>query len=264
METKDNQNLQHNQQTSDISLLDIITGIFISPKQTFDSLKNIGKKHLWVVPFIIIIILGILTTFLFNNDNELTSESKTLQKEYLQKMIDNIEKKEKSNEIPSEQAAKIKEDLQKNIDNATGETGYIGIHIGNIIYILFLSLVILISTKILKGQITYLNIINIIVLSMLILCVGDLINIIASILLGYNTNIGLNIFLKPPIVPFYATIFLGAIDLFDVWFLVVLSIGISKIANLKFTTIFVILIVVRVIIALALSFTTLLPDIIFG
>lgn len=264
MESKDYQNNQSENQSGELSLFDTITGVFISPSQTFETLKGMNKKQLWFIPFVFIIILGILSTYLFNNDNELTSESKTMQKEYLQKMISNIEKKEKSNEIPSEQAAKIKEDLQKNIDNATGETGYIAIHIANIIYILFLSLVIFILMKILKGQITYINIINTIVLSMLILALGDLINIAVSILLGFNTNVGLNIFLKPPLVPLYTSVFFGAIDLFDVWFLIVLSIGVSKLANVKIQPVIITLFVVRIIIALILSFTVLIPEIMFG
>lgn len=264
METKNNQNHQTDSEIKELSLLDTISGVFTSPSQTFEVLKNSKKKQVWVVPFIIIIILSVLTTYLYNNDNELTGESKSLQKEYMQKMISNIEKKEKSNEISTEQASKIKEDLQKNIDNATGETGYIGIHLANIVYILFLSLVIFILIKILKGQITYLNIINITVLSMLILSLGDLINTVVSILLGFNTNIGLNIFLKPPTVPLYVSVFFTSIDLFDIWFLSVLSIGISKVANVKIIPIAITLFVIRLIIAVIISFSVLIPEIMFG
>ncbi|MCX7833765.1 MAG: hypothetical protein N2490_06105, partial [Ignavibacteria bacterium] len=147
MENKDYQNYQTDYEKRELSLLDAISGVFVSPSQTFEAFKFIGKKQLWVVPFVIIIILGTLSIYLFNNDNELTYEIKSIQKEYMQKAITNIEKKEKSNEISSDQAAKIKEDLQKNIDNATGESSYVGIHIANIIYILFLSLVIFILIK---------------------------------------------------------------------------------------------------------------------
>lgn len=261
MEFQNNQNEFH---SKEVSQFDIITGVFTSPTQTFDAIKNTEKKNLWVIPFIIVVILGILTIYLFNNDNELTSESKSMQKEYMQKMIYSIEKQEKENVISSEQAMKIKEDLQKNIDSATGETGFLGLQISNILYILFLSLVAFILVKILKGKITYLNIINIIVLSMLILAIGDLINIVISILLGTNTNLGLNILLKPPSVPLYISVFFGAIDLFDVWFIVILSIGLSKVASIKISPVIITLLILRIIIAVILAFSVLLPEIIFG
>ena len=66
------------------SVGDGIAGVFTSPKETFFSLSKMPKKTYWVIPLLIVIVVGLLSNFLRMNDNELTSKMQTMSAKKIQ------------------------------------------------------------------------------------------------------------------------------------------------------------------------------------
>ena len=92
---------------------DGIAGVFTSPKETFLSLGKMPKKTYWVIPLLIVIVVGLLSNFLRMNDNELSSKMRTMSAKKIQEQMDD---KVKKGEITQEQANQQMEQAMKFYD----------------------------------------------------------------------------------------------------------------------------------------------------
>ena len=227
------------------SVGDGIVGVFTSPKETFFSLSKMPKKTYWVIPLLIVIVVGLLSNFLRMNDNELTSKMQTMSAKKIQEQMDD---KVKKGEITQEQANQQMEQALKFSDPKNTFfkiISYVSIIFRVILFsFLLTSLFAFIILKILQGEFNYTNILNVIAFALLIAAAADIVNAVLSILMGDFKSISLGLLFKPEAIGDKLYNFLNTIDVFTIWYTAVLSIGLAAISKLKTLQIFVIMLVI--------------------
>lgn len=230
-----------------LSYVDAVSGTIMSPGETFETIDAAPKRNYWLISILICIVLGLIASFLFLNDNELVDNIMDKQKEKLyQTMDENV----KSGKISREEADIAIEQAEKFM-NPEGLFFKISAYGGSVVIpfinMLVFSLIGIIIIKILKGNFAYLSLLNVISLSMIIAAAGDLINMFVSVLTGDITSVGLAPLLKSSGIPDSINIALINLSVFKIWSLAVMSIGIAKIGKVKIIPVIIIIFVVYII-----------------
>lgn len=215
-------------QYEELSKSDAMSGVFSSPAETFETIANTPKKNYWIIPVLISVVVGLISTFLFMQDAELVSNTMEKQKK---KMLEKFEQNVKEGKMTQEDVDKTMESM-----NPTGMffklLGFGGAIVGPFFILFILSLVYLIILKIMKSEIDYGQILNVVGLSMLIGTVGGLLGIVISILKGDMSSVGLGLLLSEASVGEKVHALLNKLDLFSIWFYFVIAIGLSKLARI--------------------------------
>ena len=232
-----------------LSFIDAISGTVMSPGETFETIVAAPKKNYWLISILICLVLGLISSFLFLNDNELVDKIMDKQKE---KLHQSMEERVKSGQMSREEANIAIEQAEKFM-NPEGIFFKISAMGGSAIMpfltMLVFSLIGIIIIKIFKGNFIYLNLLNVISLSMIIAAAGDLINMFLSVLTGDLTSVGLAPLMKSSGIPDSINAALINLNVFKIWSLVVMSIGIAKVGKLKTMPVLIIIIVVYIIYA---------------
>jgi len=225
--TNPEQSLEPQEPFEELSKGDAMAGVFTAPGETFETIAATPKKNYWIIPILITIVVGIISTFLFMQDAELVSSTMEKQKT---KMAEQFEKNVKEGKMTQEDADKAMESM-----NPSGTffklIGYGGSVIGPFIILFILSLLYLIMLKIFKAEFEFVNVLNVVGLAMLITAVGSLISIVISVLKGEMSSVGLGLVLSQDTVGEKVHTLLTKLDVFSIWFYVVVAIGLSKIAK---------------------------------
>ena len=213
----------------ELSKSDAMAGVFTAPGETFESIAAGPKANYWIIPILITIAVGLISTFLFMQDAELVSSTMEKQKK---KMEAQFEKNIKEGKMTQEDADKAMESM-----NPKGMffklIGYGGSVIGPFIILFILSILYLIFLKIFKAQFDFANVLNVVGLAMLITAVGSLISIVISVLKGQMSSVGLGLLLSEETVGEKVHTLLTKLDVFSIWFYAVVAIGLSKIAKVE-------------------------------
>ncbi|MBN1633704.1 MAG: YIP1 family protein [Ignavibacteria bacterium] len=230
-----------------LSYTDAVSGIVMSPGETFETIDTTPKRNYWLISILICIVLGLISSFLFLNDNELVDKIIDKQKEKLHQTMDEGVKSGKM----SQEEANIAIEQAEKFMNPEGLFFKISAFGGSVITpfitMLVFSLIGIIIIKILKGNFMYLNLLNVISLSMIIAAAGDLINMFVSVLTGDITSVGLAPLLKSSGIPESINIALINLNVFKIWSLAVMSIGIAKIGKVKIMPVMIIIFAVYII-----------------
>ena len=216
-----------------VSITDAITGIFTEPGETFKTIASTRKKNYWLIPVIICVIIGLISVFLFRSDEELMS--KVMDKQY-KKVEQQMEERVKSGKMSREEANTTLERTQKFMDpkgTFVLISSYVGAVVGQFILLFILSLVYFIVLKILKADFEFMNILNVVGLSMLIYSVGSIVGTVLSIIIGDLSSVSFGLIIKEDFVGDKLSVLISKIDLFSVWFYSVVAIGLTKISNAK-------------------------------
>lgn len=212
----------------ELSKADAMSGVFTAPSETFETIAAFQRKNYWLIPLLISIALGLVSTFLFMQDAELTA--KTMDKQKL-KMQEKFNENVKQGKMTQEEADKALESI-----NPKGTffklIGFGGALIGPIIIFFMLSVVYMILLKIMKAEFEFTNIMNVVGLAFLIAAIGNIISMVISITKGDISNIGPALFMNAETSGEKVYSLLSKIDLFTIWFYTVIAIGISKIAKI--------------------------------
>jgi hypothetical protein len=225
------QGLEPSEQYEELSKSDAMAGVFTAPGETYETIANIPKKNYWLVPILICIVVGLITTFLFMRDAELVSSVMDKQKK---EMMEKFEENIKSGKMTQEQA----DSAMESMDPAGiffKIIGYGGAVIGSFVILFILSLAYLLILKIMKAQFDFSNVLNVVGLAMLIGAVGNLLAMVVSILKGDMSSLGLGLLFTEESVGEKLYALLSKIDIFSIWFYVVIGIGLSKIARMEFS-----------------------------
>ncbi len=221
--------LQSSGQYEQLSNADAMSGIFTAPGETFETIANTPKKNYWIFPVLVAVVIGLISTFLFMQDAELTSKTMEKQKE---KMREKFQESVKQGKMTQEDSDKALESM-----NPKGMMfkvfGFGGAIVGPFIILLLLSVFYLIALKIMKGQFDFTNILNVVGLAMLISGIGSLIAVVISVLKGNLTTIGPGLLFSEESVGQKVYALLTKIDLFSIWFYAVIAIGLSKIGRIS-------------------------------
>ena len=211
----------------ELSKSEAMAGVFTAPGETFETIAAAPKKNYWLMPVLITVLVGLISTFLFMQDAELVSSTMEKQKK---KMAEQFEKNVKEGKMSQQDVDKAMESM-----NPAGTffkiIGYGGALIGPFIVLFILSILYLVFLKIFKAEFEFVNVLNVVGLAMLITAVGSLISIVISVLKGEMSSIGLGLVLSEKAVGEKVHMLLTKLDVFSIWFYVVVAIGLSRIAK---------------------------------
>lgn len=221
-------NLQ-NQETSQISLAETVSGVFYDPTDTFRAMLKSKKRNFWIIFTVISIILNLMSAFLFMNDAELVSEVKRLQRESVEKQVN---KSVEQGKLPKEKANEIIEQSEKNMEKFFAVSSYGFALVGPLLLIFIPSLIYFLVLKILKVQVDLMKIVNVVALSMVVFAVGSLLGTVLSIILGSLGGFSLGTVLPEASVGKAIHLILQKIDLFTLWYLFLITIGIKEASDI--------------------------------
>jgi hypothetical protein len=88
--------------------------------------------------------------------------------------------------------------------------------------------------KISKADFDFGNVLNVVGLAMVVGAIGNVLGMVISILMGRVTGVGLGIFFSEESVGAQMFSLLSKIDIFQIWFYLLVAIGLSKIARISF------------------------------
>ena len=222
-------------QQQDISLTDALSGVFTEPGNTFTDIKNSSKKTYWVIPIIILAIVTSLASFIVLNDEELSSE---IKKNQIEAMKERFDKAVKEGQMTREQANEQLESTQKMFGgNMFIIFGILGGFFSVLLFFFLKALVYFGVFKIFKGTGTYLNMLNVLGIASVITSIQILIDSVLAIFTGrLFVNIGPVLLFTQEQLGKEMFTFIANFDLINIWYLVIASIGLAKVSNVKTST----------------------------
>lgn len=222
---------QLDKEQSEVLLGDAMAGIFTEPGATFSLVKQSAKKNYWLVPLLILMIVGILSSFLVLRDEELSSQVREKQKTAMKEQFD---KAVKEGSMTREEADKKMEQSQKFVGGSMMIIfGAVGTFFVTLIFFFLRSLVYWGSLKILKGQVSFREVMNVVGLSGLITSIQLIVDTVLAIFTGrLMANIGPVLLINEETFGSSMLRFIANIDLLNFWYLVILGIGLAKVSGL--------------------------------
>lgn len=218
-----------------ISLGDALAGVFSEPGETFTAVKRSTKKNYWLVPIIIVIAVSILASILVLRDEELTAGIKEKQ---MKAMREQMDKAVKEGSITREQADQRMEQSQKFMTGSMMMIFGLAFSVFGVILFFFLkSLAYWGGLKVFKGTAGFVDIMNVLGLAGIITAIQLVVDTVLAILLGkIMMNVGpILLFSEEAVGPKMYTL-LAHFDLINIWYLIVVGIGLGKVSNLKSST----------------------------
>lgn len=214
-------------QTEQLTQTDAMSGTFTSPSETFETITDTPIKNYWIIPVIISVVLGLVTSFLFMSDKELISKTMDKQKE---KMMEKFEQNIKDGKMTREDADKAMESM-----NPEGMffkiIGFGGAVLLPFLTLLLLSVIYLVVLKFMKADFDFKNILNVVGLAMIISAVGGILSMIISVVKGELVTIGPVLFLNESSTGEKMYSLLLKVDLFTIWFYAVIAVGLSRVSR---------------------------------
>jgi len=216
-------------QNEQLSNSEAMSGVITAPGETYETIANTPKKNYWLMPVVIFIVVNLISTFLFMSDAELVN--KTMDKQTAA-MREQFDKNVKEGKMTQEDANKAMESM-----NPTGiifkAIAFGGAVIGPFVMLLLLSVVYLLGLKIMKAQFDFTNVLNVVGLALLIVAIGNLISVVISVLKGDMSSVGPGLLVSEESVGKKVYALLSKLDVFSIWFYIVVAIGLSKIARIE-------------------------------
>jgi hypothetical protein len=215
-------------ETSTISKL---MNIFVAPGEVFESIKAAPKKSaLWVLPTVTAAIISVLSVFVVMSDPAIQSQLRDAQEKRLQKMID-------EGTIPPERVEAARQQMTGMIEGPVGKIfGSVSAVIFLFASLLVVSLAMLLVGKFaFKTAVPYGKVMEVIGPSFMITYVlGGIVTTLIMLAMGslYATpGLALAISEFDPMNKVHAL--LGSINIFTLWYLGVLSIGVGRLFSVK-------------------------------
>lgn len=231
-------------QGGSILLSDAMTGVFTEPGETFDAVKSSSKKNYWIIPILIFIAVTLIASYLVLNDEELFSEIKSKQTEAVKKRLDEAVKEGR---MTKEQMNESLEQVDRGFNKSSPifiVFTVVGPVVTTFLALFIKGLIFLGVLKIFKGTATYMQILSVFGLTALIDSIQVIVSTVFAILTGklYSTLGPVLLFSKDAVGESMVK-FLAHFDIINIWYLVVVGIGLAKVSGLKgaqtITTVFV-------------------------
>ncbi len=229
-------------ETEQLSKVEAVSGVLTDPSGTYENISRFSKTNYWLFPVLLVIIANLIGTFLFIQDEELTSQVMDKQKK---QMREQMEEKVKKGDITREDANVAIESAEKFMNPKSvffQIIGYAMAVIGPFLLLLILSLIALLILKILKGNANFQGLLNAIGLGNVIIAIGVIIGTVLAIVLGKLSGVSPALFFDEDSVGAKLFAFFTKLDVFYIWFYIVISIGIAKAGKVKTMPVMIILI----------------------
>lgn len=221
------------EEQQELSQMDAISGVFTEPGKTFETIAKFPKRNFWLLPVIILVITSVVTSFLFFSDTELVGKMMDKQK---QQMRERMQGSVKEGKMTQEQANDAIEKAEKFMD-PNGLffkiTGIAGSVVSPFLMLFVLSVIYMLLLKTFKANFEFTNILNVVGLSLTVSAVGSVIAIVISIVTGDLTSVGLSIMFKADAVGDTLHALFMKLDVFSIWFYILVAIGLVRIAKVK-------------------------------
>lgn len=221
------------EEQQELTQMDAISGVFTEPGKTFEAIAKFPKRNFWLLPVIILVITSVVTSFLFFSDTELVGKMMDKQK---QQMRERMQESVKEGKMTQEQANDAIDKAEKFMD-PNGLffkiTGIAGSVVSPFLMLFVLSVIYMLLLKMFKANFEFTNILNVVGLSLIISAVGSVIAIVISIITGDLTSVGLSIIFKADAVGDTLHALFLKLDVFSIWFYILVVIGLVKIAKVK-------------------------------
>lgn len=221
------------EEQQELSQMDAISGVFTEPGNTFEAIAKFPKRNFWLLPVIILVITSVVTSFLFFSDTELVGKMMDKQK---QQMRERMQESVKDGKMTQEQANDAIEKAEKFMDpnglffKITGVAGSV---VSPFLMLFVLSVIYMLLLKMFKANFEFTNILNVVGLSLIVSAVGSVLAIVISIITGDLTSVGLSIVFKADAVGDTLHALFMKLDVFSIWFYILVAIGLVKIAKVK-------------------------------
>lgn len=238
-------------QIEPLSKSEAMTGVITAPSETFETIAHSPKINYWIMPTLIFVVASLIGAFLFLNDAELLTKTMDKRKADIQRGLD---EKVKSGDLTQEQANEQMAATERFIDPNSmfvKITGYGANVISPFFLLFFMSVLILIIMKIMRSPITFYSILNVVGLSMIIFAISSVITSIISVLMGDLQTLGPGLILSEEMVGAKAYAVLSGIDVFSIWAIAVMSIGLSKLGRVSLPSIAITLYIVWLVLTTA-------------
>ncbi|RPI17935.1 MAG: YIP1 family protein [Ignavibacteriae bacterium] len=218
----------------DLPVSDAMTGVITEPGDTFEEVKASSKRNYWLLPTIILLVLSLFASYMVTHDEELYSEIRTKQ---VNAAKERLEAAVKDGKMSREQMNEQMEGMEKMM-NPKSPLFIIFAGVGaifSIIAFLFLrSLIFWGVLKGFKGTATYMLTVCVLGLASIIEALQTIINTVLAIITGnIRANVGLGMIVTPEMAENSLFKILSHLDLFTMWYLIVLGIGLAKVSDLK-------------------------------
>lgn len=226
------QNITSEEQ-QELTQMDALSGVFTEPGTTFENIAKYPKRNFWLLPVIILVITSVVSSFLLFSDAELVGKMMDKQKQQLrEKMQESV----KSGKMTQEQANDAIEKAEKFMD-PNGLffkiTGFAGAVMAPFLMLFVMSVIYMLLLKMFKANFEFTNILNVVGLSMIVSAVGSVLGIVLSIVMGDLNTVGLALVLKADTVGETLHELLMKLDVFSIWFYILIAIGLVKVAKVK-------------------------------
>lgn len=214
-----------------LSFMDKAAGVFYEPSRVFESLKTSGVKFAdWFVPVLLLALLTSIATYVRLSSPDLRFQVLQQQEAAIDKMVT-------EGKMTADQAQQAKAMTEDRFQS--GSASVIGIGVFTtfvvvwIIFFVISGIWLLVGKYALKGTINYTQTMGVVGLSDWIMLVGVIIGTVLSVVLS-RLDGGLHLGLLTQMNAQSKTYqLLSKIDLFTLWSLVVISIGLGKISGKK-------------------------------
>lgn len=220
------------QPQENISLGDAMAGVFSEPGETFLAVKTSTKKNYWLIPIVMVIAISIIASILVLRDEELASGIKEKQ---MKAMNERMDKSVKEGSITREQANQQIEQSKKFTSGSMMMIfGLVFSVLGVLFFFFFKALVYWGGLKIFKGAGTYIDIMNVLGLAGIITAIQLVVDTVLAVIMGkLMVNIGPVLLFSEDAIGTNVYTLLAHFDLINIWYLVVVGIGLAKVSNLK-------------------------------
>ena len=230
---------EHTEEIQEMSAIQRVVGVYFSPKKTFEYLRERPK---WLVPFILICVIALVSNYLVSDIA-------------LEERIDHIRM---SDRIPEERKDEIIERMESGASGAQAYIQYVATPVVIFIVLAVVSAIFLFSGNILfGGQATFRQMLSMYTHAGVIALPAAIVRI--PLMLAQQTSrvqTNLAVFMSADAEQSFLYRLLAKFDLFTIWQVILLIIGISAIyrfASGKATTLILILWGLWIVVSLALG-----------
>ena len=210
-----------------MSFTDRAAGIFYEPSKVFESLKTSGVNFVdWFVPVLLLAILASVSAYVRLSSPELRYQSMQVAEQGIDKMVS-------EGKMTADQAQLAKDRMESG-GGAFVAIGIVGALVGTFLVFFIVSGVWLLVGKFaLKGSMTYTHTMGIVGLANWIAIVGVIIGIVLSVTMArLDGGLHLGMFTTMN-VQSKGYLLMAKIDLFTLWGLFVMSVGLATLAGKK-------------------------------
>jgi hypothetical protein len=206
--------------------------VFIAPAEVFEEVKR-SKPHPanWLVPWLLGAVVGVLAVWIMFSQESILRSVREAQEAQMQKLVD-------AGKMTQAQADQALQAMEK----FTGPTmlrifGSFGAIIGSAAWLFGGTLVLwLIGTKALRGSFSYSQGLEATGLASMINVVGGIVNTLLIVIMGnMMVTAGPSLLISTFDPTNKVHLALSALNVFTLWFLAVLSVGLAKLSNVTFT-----------------------------